>query len=477
MSSQSTVAASRAPALPSARGELSALLSLAAPIALAQAGQALMGVVATAIVGRAGAAAQAGVGLGNGLFFTVAAFAIGLMLGLDPLISQAFGAAQARRARELLWQGGWMALFTSAAMLLPLSLIPLGLGAAGIEAEVAHEASRYLFWRLPGLLPLLCFVAARGYLQAAARPLSLVLATVIANLANAGAGVLLVFGGGALPAWAGPLCRIPAMGAAGAALATSFAAALQLVIAVLAVGKAPKGEAPVLRRAVAADLLAAARVGLPVGLQMAAEVGVFALVGLLAGRLGKESLAAHQVALTYASFTFCLALGVGNAGSVRVGWAIGARDTPAARRSGLWAVGGGVGMMSLSAAAFLLIPGPLAALMTGASEVQAIAVRLLAVSAVLQISDGVQGVAAGILRGAGDTRVTFWANVAGHYAFGLPVGVLLGLKLGLGVVGLWWGLSAGLSAVAVGLLARFLWLTSREVAPLSVPSPASGGGD
>src|SRR5205814_5022021 len=112
----------------------------------------------------------------------------------------------------------------------------------------------------------------------------------------------------------------------------------------------------------ARDLRAAARIGIPVGLQMGAEVGVFALVGVLAGRLGQMSIAAHQVAISLASFTFCAAVGVGNAASVRVGWAIGARDRAAVRRSGLVAFAAGASIMGVAALSFWLLPTQLAGL-------------------------------------------------------------------------------------------------------------------
>ena len=206
---------------------------------------------------------------------------------------------------------------------------------------------------------------------------------------------------------------------------------------------------------------------------MAAEVGVFALVGLLIGRFGDEALAAHQLALAMASFTYCFAVGIGEAGSVLVGWGIGARDTPAARRAGLLSFAAGSSFMSLCALAFWLFPGPLARLFSNEPSVVAAAAPLLAVAAVFQISDGVQAVGAGVLRGAGDTRYSFIANVLGHYAVGLPLALLLGFRLGYGVVGLWWGLCAGLTAVAAALFFRFWTRSSRHIEPLE-RHPSSG---
>jgi MATE family, multidrug efflux pump len=445
--------------------EVRELLRLAVPIAAAQAGIALMGVVDTAVVGRLGAAALGAVGLSNGIFFAVGVIGIGIVMGLDPLIAQAFGAEDRPRTRTLVWQGAWLSLIVSAVLAIPLAFGPRLIDAAGIEPEVARGAKQFLWARLPGLFPLLLFVALRAYLQAAAVLRPLVVATVLANVANFLLDVLLVFGGARLPAWTGPLRLVPAMGPAGSGLATTLCSVVQALVLLAAAARLSLPEPP--RRAPdVRDLRAAARIGVPVGLQMGAEVGVFALVGVLAGRLGQMSIAAHQVAISLASFTFCAALGVGNAGSVRVGWAIGARDSRAARRSGLIAFGAGASFMTLSALCFWLFPRQLSALLSDRADVIAASAPLLAVAAVFQISDGVQGVGAGVLRGAGDTRFAFLANVVGHYAIGLPIAVTLGLAWGHGVIGLWWGLCAGLTAVAIALLSRFVRLSSREIAPL-----------
>ncbi|HEX7624431.1 MAG TPA: MATE family efflux transporter, partial [Anaeromyxobacteraceae bacterium] len=171
--------------------------------------------------------------------------------------------------------------------------------------------------------------------------------------------------------------------------------------------------------------------------------------------------------IALASTTFTFAVGIGSAGAVRVGWAVGAHDTPGARRAGLVAFGAGAGVMAISALAFFLFPSRLARLMTSDLEVGQAASALLIVAAVFQISDGIQAVGAGVLRGAGDTRFTFFANMVGHWVVGLPVAVVLGLAAGRGVLGLWWGLCAGLSAVAAALLWRFLRLSARPILPLA----------
>jgi MATE family multidrug resistance protein len=435
--------------------ELRKLLRLAAPIAITQAGYALMGLVDTAVVGRLGAGPLGAVGLANGLFFALAVLGLGAMLGLDPLFAQALGARDEVRARQLIWQGLWLSGLVTLVLAVPIAALPFLLEPVGIAPAIARDARLFLWLRLPGLWPMLAFAALRSYLQAREDIRPLVVSTVAANLANFGLDLVLVFGN----------LGAPALGAPGSALATSACAFLQFLMVVPAAHPGPRQPPR------PADLRKALGVGIPVGLQMGAEVGVFALVGVLAGRLGAQSLAAHQVAISLASFTFCAAVGVGMAGTVRVGWAIGARDTAAARRAGLTAFLGGAGIMSVAALCFWLMPGALARMLSDQPDVIAAATPLLAVCAVFQLSDGIQGVGAGVLRGAGDTRFTFAANLIGHYAVGFPVAILLGLRLGQGVSGLWWGLCAGLTAVAIALLTRFLRLSSREIAPLE-PHPA-----
>ncbi|MDY7230044.1 MATE family efflux transporter [Hyalangium rubrum] len=450
----------------SPREEFRELLRLAIPIAIAQGGQALMGLVDTLVVARAGTSALAAVGLANALFFAVSGFGMGLMMGFDPLMSQAFGARNSSRARALLWQGGWMSLFAGVVLAGGLLALPSLLPFVGYAEADLTDTRAYLLWRAPSLVPMLAFLMVRSYLQSAASTRALVVATVVANVFNLGADILLVFGGGILPEGFGPLRRIPAMGAEGAALATLLCTLLQLGIILSAVRSISfTGGLPV-RRPVGADLKQAARVGIPIGAHLTAEIGVFALAAALAFRLGPASMGAHQIAISYASLSFTIALGIGSAGSVRVGWAVGAHNTPQARLSGFIAFAGGAGFMALSALVFALFPRTLADLAGAQPDVVPLVVPLLIVSSVFQVFDGVQGVGAGVLRGAGETRFTFLANMVGHYGIGLPLSLALGFGLNQGIVGIWWGLCGGLISVALALLWRFHRLSAGTLRPL-----------
>lgn len=437
------------------RTEIGQLFRLAAPLAAAQAGTQLMGLVDVSVLGRLGARELAAAGLGNAVFFSVSVIGMGMMFGIDPMISQAIGAGDRVRARRILWQGVWLGLIVTGVLMAVLVAGAMALPYAGVQPELIEPGREYLLVRTLGLAPFLLFFVVRAYLQAYGRTRSLVVAMVVANVLNLIGDIVFVFG------W----WKIPAYGVAGAAIATVICTIVELWIVAAAVKKIDIGE-PFDHRWNRAEIAHAFRVGLPVGLQMGAEVGVFALVALLAARLGTLDLAAHQLVIGLASFTYTAALGVSAAGSVRVGIGVGSRNAPATRISGHVAFVAGAAVMSLAALTFLVIPRPLARLFTNQEAVIVTAIPLFLVAAVFQLSDGIQAVGGGVLRGAGDTKFTFYANLVGHWVIGLPIALYLGFERKLGIVGLWWGLCAGLTVVAVILYLRFERLSRGAIEPL-----------
>ena len=188
---------------------------------------------------------------------------------------------------------------------------------------------------------------------------------------------------------------------------------------------------------------------------MTLEVGVFAVVTALAGRLEPHLLAAHQIVLNIVSLTFMVTYGISAAGAVRVGHAVGRQEPAAARYSGWLALAIGAGFMCVAAVVFLAMPRLILRSFTADVGVMETGVILLAVAAVFQLFDGVQAVATGVLRGLGDTWTPMLCNLAGHWMVGLPVGYGLCFWLGWGVVGLWLGLSVGL--ILVGFLLVPVW--------------------
>ncbi len=432
-----------------------------------------MSVVDIAVLGRYGARELAGSGLANALFFAVSILGLGVVMGVDPMISQALGAGDRAGARRMLWQGVWLAMIVTGVLTIPMLLGPMLLPVIGVQQELIEPATDYLLVRATGLAPFLLFIVVRSYLQAhhATRPL--LVSMIVCNVFNLIADIILVFGGEILPAWTGPLRLIPSFGVSGAAIATVAGSLIQLWIVAAAVRNIPVDVPDVdkLHRWNGPEVRRAFTVGWPLGLQMGAEVGVFALVGLLAGRLGTMDLAAHQLVISIASFTFTIALGVAAAGSVRVGLGVGAGDSPAARRSGHAALIGGLVVMGIAALVFVLMPTQLSRIITDNPQVIAIAVPLFMVAAVFQLSDGAQAVGAGVLRGAGDTKFALVANIIGHWAVGFPIAIYLGFYRKMGIVGLWWGLCAGLTAVAILLIIRFERISLKPIARIADSLP------
>ena len=447
------------------RRELRQLIVLAVPLAAAQAGTQLMSVVDIAVLGRLGARELASAGLANAVFFALTMFGMGTIFGIDPLVSQAIGAGDRLRARFVLWQGVWLALAITVVLTIPMLLGPYVLPWFGVQADLLPMTKTYLWIRTIGLAPMLVFLVLRSYLQAQKVTRPMLVAMIAANIFNLFADILLVFGGGVLPEWCGPLRAIPAMGVAGAAIATVAGQFLQLAILIPAAKKLAPAER-VDHRWNTPEVKQAFRVGLPVGLQLGAEVGVFALVGVLAASFSAVDAAVHQLVINIASFTYTVALGVAAAGSVRVGNAIGARDAAGTRLAGQAAFLGGTAFMTLAALSFAFAPEYIARLITDQPDLIAAAIPLLIVAAFFQLSDGIQAVGAGVLRGAGDTRFAFIANLLGHWLIGFPIAMILGFYRNMGVVGMWWGLCAGLTVVAVLLFVRFQRLSARAIAPL-----------
>ncbi len=455
--------------------EWRALIRLAWPIVAVNLGTQLMAVVDTALSGRIDSLAQAGTGLGATVFFFGSLLGTGIVMGLDPLSSQSIGAGRHGEARRQLWQGVWVALLVSVPLLLLTFVAARGLESIGIAPDLATEARRYLDARLWSLPPLLVMTAMRGYLQAVHRVMPLLITTIIANLFNFGADWTLIFGDQGLTRIGLPALGLPALGVTGLGLATTVATTLHMILLGLAVGQEPR---PAELSGVAYrtwDGKVVARIcvlGLPIGIHMVAEIGIFTLAGLLAGRIGAVEMAAHHVALQLAALTFMVPLGVGQAASVRVGNAIGALDAERLRAAAKASLTIGTGFMTVSALSMWTIPHLFARVMTADQAVIDLAARLIVIAGAFQLFDGIQVVSAGVLRGAGLTRWTMTANLIAYWIIASPMVVVFGGNESLGVRGIWIGLTLGLFVAAMILVGKLIAVTRRnEIASLSVLAP------
>lgn len=449
----------------SPRTERRELLRLGLPVAVTQVGMMLLGVVDTMMVGHLGTTALDAAALGSLWVWGMSAFGIGLVMGMDPIVTQAHGAGQPRRVALTLHRG----LVVAAVVTIPLSvawwLATPALEALGQDPVHAAAAGRYVDQQLFSLWPLLAFHAVRRYLQGRGVMLPGVVAVVAANLFNAGANWVLIFGH----------LGFPAMGLEGAGLATGLTRCMLLLslAAYTALAGLHHGawERPSLAAFDLRGLAEIVRHGIPVGLQYGLENWAFQLSTLVAGVLGDEPLAAHVIVINLAALAFMIPLGLSQGAATRVGNLVGAGHADQARRAASTALWLGAGVMVLSAIAFVTLQRWLPRLYTSDPEVIALAASILPIAAASQLFDGTQAVGGGILRGLGATRPAAVFNLLGYYVLALPLSALAVFSLGMGLSGLWWGLCLGLATVAGALV----WWIQRRASfePRAALEPAA----
>jgi multidrug resistance protein, MATE family len=438
-------AAASAPAY-SLGAEVRRMLHLAIPVVIAELGWMSMSVVDTIMVGSIGPAAIGATGVGGSAFYAFAIFGMGLLLGLDTLVSQSYGAGDRDDCHHSLSQAVYLALALTAPLMLLFTLMRPMFSAFGITPEVSTLASPFLGTLSWSTLPLLLYGAFRRYLQGIGHVRPVMFVLISSNLVNWFGNWLLIEGH-----W-----HFPALGVVGSALSTCvarfyMAAALAAFIWWFERRTKP-GLRSLLRKPDGARLKLLLRIGFPAATQIMLEIGAFGAAAMLAGRLSPAALAAHQIAINCAAVAYMVPLGIASAAAVAVGQSIGRRHFPLARREGFIAITLGSAFMIFSAAIFLLMPEPLLRVYTDDGEVLRIGGHLLALAALFQLFDGIQTVATGALRGLGNTRTPMLMNLAGYWVFGLPLGYVLCFSRGYGIYGLWIGLSLALIIIAMYLL-------------------------
>jgi MATE family multidrug resistance protein len=438
-------AAASAPAH-SLRVELRRMLHLAIPVAIAELGWMSMSVVDTIMVGTIGPAAIGATGVGGSAFYAFAIFGMGLLLGLDTLVSQSYGAGNRDDCHHSLSQAVYLALALTPPLMILFMLMRPMFAEFGITPEVSALASPFLGTLSWSTLPLLLYGAFRRYLQGIGHVRPVMFVLVSSNVVNWFGNWLLIEGH-----WG-----LPALGVVGSALSTCvarvyMAASLATFIWWFERGAQP-GLRTLFRKPDFARLKLLLRIGFPAATQIMLEIGAFGAAAMLAGRLSPAALAAHQIAINCAAVTYMVPLGIASAAAVAVGQSIGRRHFLLARREGFIAIALGCAFMICAAVVFLTMPEPLLRVYTDDRNVLRIGAHLLALAALFQLFDGIQTVATGALRGLGNTRTPMLMNLAGYWVFGLPIGYLLCFNRGYGIYGLWVGLSAALIAIALYLL-------------------------
>jgi MATE family multidrug resistance protein len=426
-------------------------------------GLMLMGLVDLLFVGRLGAVALGGMGLGNSIFSWVMTIGIGMIFGLDYPTSFAIGAGNRPKAFRVFVQGlhlSWMLALPAIVLTVGIALL---LDRFGLNPEVVPFARRYLLWTAVSFLPIFVFNSARSYLQAQSVATPTFVVLIVANILN------VVLNAGFMEGRFG----FPNLGFDGLAVATvigRFAMAFALCGYLLhrefrSARQFSVEERQSLHRdgsgAISRPLLGeVVRLGTPSAAQMLLEVGVFSLATALAAKFAAVDLAAHQVVLNTASLLFMIPLGVSSATGSLVGQAIGAGDRAGGRKIGNSALWLGLIFALCSSSLLILFADAALGVYTRDLAVLESAKRLLFVAALFQISDGAQVIATGALRGLGNTVAAAVSNGIGHWLVGLPLGLVLGFSMGLGVYGIWIGLATGLTVVAALLL--WVWWRKAE---------------
>lgn len=438
---------------------------LAGPIIVGQLAQMATGFTDTVMAGRISPLDLGAIAVGSNLWILPFLFCLGLLMAISSMVSHYYGASRYGAIKDLMRQA------LSLALLLAIICVIAARGLTGLlhflqlDADITRVASDYVkavSWGLPaviGYLVLRFLSEGIGY----TRPMMLI------QLAGLGFNVLfnyiLMFG----------KLGMPAMGAVGAGWATAIVMWLNLIFLLLYIATHRRFQTIWQCEAEPRNwsrILETIKLGLPIAIGLTAEVSLFAAVSLLMGKIGVLEVAAHQVAINFASIAFMIPLGVGAATTIRVGHAMGEGRQELARFRGLTGISLAVACTLFTASIMLLLPETIVAIYTADPEVRTLAIGLLFMAAIFQLSDGIQIAANGALRGMKDTFYPMLITLVVYWLFGLPLSWYLGFTRGFGPQGLWMGLVASLTLAAIWLVWRFMQL-NRLLAVSKEPAPAS----
>ncbi len=422
-------------------------ISLATPVIIGQLGHIMVSIADTAMVGKVGVVPLAAATFANTFFGLLMLFGIGVSYAITPLVAATkpedkpalLGFLQNSLAVNVV-----MGIFL---MLLGFAVTPF-LHAFGQDPDVANQARLYLTILSGSLLPIMIFQTFRQYAEGQSNTFHPMVVSVVANLLNVGLNYLLIFGE----------FGFPRLGLAGAGYATLIARLVMAVMMIFMIRGSWRGfqwqfHVHTLRRLI--------KLGLPSGLQYIFEISAFAIAAIMVGWLGAEALAAHQIALNLAAATYMAATGIAAAAQIRIGNQMGLQDKPTLRAAGFSCFLLVACFMAVCGILFILLRHFLPTLYIDNQEVQRLAATLLIIAAGFQVSDGLQAVGLGVLRGLTDVRIPTLVTFLAFWVLSIPGGYLLGFTWGLGVEGVWYSLSAGLTIAAILHILRFQRLTKK----------------
>ncbi|PSR52917.1 MATE family efflux transporter [Adhaeribacter arboris] len=427
---------------------------LAYPVVLSQLGHILVTVCDSIMVGRTGTLPLAAASLGNSVFTLFMVWGLGISMGITPLIASADGRKNRRRISLLLFNG------TLVCSILGVILFILGYSFAPYlyflhqPPEVVRLAIPYLQILFCSLIPLMIFQGLRQFAEGLSLTRQSMYISVLANIVNFGLNYLLVFGN----------LGFPRLGLQGAATATLIARLMMPVMMGMYIWRAPRFAEyryKIQRKLISfKHMRRIIQLGFPIALQMIFEMSAFSFSAIMIGWLGAKQLAAHQIAINVAAVTYMMASGIAAAATIRVSNELGRGRYQQMRQAGYSSIL--MAFMFMSVMAILLILGKSLIPLLYVSDIQVIQMAggLLIIGALFQLSDGVQVVGLGALRGLEDVKVPGFISLLAYWIIGLPTGYFLCFHAGLGVNGIWLGLLTGLTIAACLLFLRFKKLSA-----------------
>lgn len=439
--------------------EFRALFMLAWPLIIAQLARSALFTTDVIVLGQLGAEFLAAGALANALFVCVLLFGVGTVGAVAPMAAQAIGAKDLRTVRRTVRSGIWLAI------VLNVLLFPLAWNIGpiytwmGQDPELITLANVFIHAAIWSLLPQFVFIALQSFLNAHGATRAVLFISVAGVFVNLLANYVLVFGH-----WG-----FPALGIMGSGLATSVTNFAMLAFAIGYIQWHKRFRRYHIWHKFFdidwARMLALVKIGAPIGAMLLAEVALFTTASLLQGWLGEAELAAHSVSLTIASLAFMVPLGISHATTVRVGIALGEKNKEGIRKAGWAAFVLTIAFMSSTAILFFAFPHQIVGLFlnSGIAENQAplaLAASFLIVAGLFQLFDGAQVTMGAALRGMSDTNMPLIIALIGYWAVGFPIAWWLGMHTDLRGVGVWFGLMAGLAAVASVLTIRW-WMRER----------------
>lgn len=419
-----------------------------------------MGMEATDIVmvGHLSGIALAAVGLGVSLAMPIMIFFMGTCMAVSPIVAFHVGARETDRIAPYMAQTLWLALLLGVVWWIVYQSAPWIFGLLGVEANLQQLAGEYvqaMAWGAPGAC--LMFML-RFMFEGMGRARPVMLVGLFALLVNALANYVFIYGA----------LGLPAMGAVGAGWGTAVTFWIMAGMIAVAAGRLPSAYRLRLRKLLQRPHLQTwwrtLHLGIPVGVTLFLEAGLFGMLGLLMALFSPTAVAAYQVAANFSGLTFMLPLGIALATTARVGQAAGAQNLVEARFRGFVGVGLALMIMVLPLIVMGIFPHWVAGLYTADPDILMLAASLLQMAVLFQLFDGLQASAAGALRGCKDTRVPMIITLVAYWAVGLPVGWWLGFVRHGGPQGLWWALIAGLGVAGALLIWRFQRMTRRAIA-------------